>query len=59
MWMFVSSSPHHKKSKAGEELLVRGPCGVKTFQPALWGADSAFCGEMETGHRRRNTHLIV
>lgn len=26
--MFVFSSPHHKKSKTGKELLVRRPCRV-------------------------------
>lgn len=57
--MFVFLSPHHKSSKAGEELLVKCPCGVTTFQPALWEPTQHIVGKWKIGHQKQNTHFIV
>lgn len=59
MWMFVSSSPYHQRSKAGKELLVRGSCGVPTFQPALWGVTQHFVGKWKTEATKGVTPILL
>lgn len=57
--MFVFLSPHHKSSKAGEELLVKGPCGVTTFQPALWEPTQHIVGKWKIEATRRKTPISL